>query len=283
MSNDTYSLIERVLEELVQMPQTQPSLASLANSVGLSEFHFQRLFTDWVGISPKKFMQHLTIKAAKERLRNSASVLDASLDAGLSGPGRLHDLMVSLEAMTPGEYKQGGQGLAIRYGQHQTPFGSCTVFVTDRGICGLEFSSLDGALKAMQQRWPGAQFTADSSQTLAIVDQMFPVEPKSAHKRRPSLSLYVSGSKFQVQVWKALLTIPAGSVVAYGNIAHHLDMGKGGARAVGTAIGANPIGWLIPCHRVIRQTGVLSEYRWGKSRKLAMLGWEASARLGDLS
>ena len=278
MSNDTYSLIERVLEELVQMPDPQPSLANLANSVGLSEFHFQRLFTDWVGISPKKFMQHLTIEAAKERLRDSASVLDASLDAGLSGPGRLHDLMISLEAMTPGEYKQGGQGLLIHYGQHQTPFGPCTVFVTDRGVCGLEFSLLEDALKVMQQRWPEAQFSAGSGQTLAVVDQMFASASRSAQGRRPSLSLFVSGSKFQVQVWKALLAIPAGSVVAYGDIAHHLGMGTAGARAVGTAVGANPIGWLIPCHRVIRQTGVLSEYRWGKSRKLAMLGWEASAK-----
>jgi AraC family transcriptional regulator, regulatory protein of adaptative response / methylated-DNA-[protein]-cysteine methyltransferase len=275
MSDDPYSLIARVLEHLVTMPEPQPTLAQLSASVGLSPSHFQKLFKEWVGVSPKKFIQHLSLEAAKTRLRASANVLDASLEAGLSGPGRLHDLMVTIEAMTPGEYKQGGEGLNIFYGQHSTPFGDCTLFLTQRGVCGLEFSSSADALVMMQARWPRASFRQAEEQTGAVVRAAF-VEATNDAKSGRGLSLYVSGSAFQLQVWKALLAIPSGGLTSYGDIARRLGMGTQGARAVGSAVGSNPIGWLIPCHRVIRQTGALSGYRWGLPRKLAMVGWEAS-------
>ena len=274
MSNDTYTMIEGVLDQLVQMPDPQPSLTDLANSVGLSEFHFQRLFKDWVGVSPKKFMQHLTLEAAKDRLRASANVLDASYDAGLSGPGRLHDLMINVEAMTPGEYRKGGKGLTIYHGRHDTPFGVCDLFMTDRGICGLEFPAEDKSSRVMFARWPHADFVEAPSKTRPFIDLVF---SRSAVQTVPGvLSLYLGGSKFQLQVWKALLSIPSGTLSTYGDIAESLHMGRQGARAVGGAVGANPIGWLIPCHRVIRQSGAISGYRWGETRKLAMLGWEAS-------
>jgi AraC family transcriptional regulator of adaptative response/methylated-DNA-[protein]-cysteine methyltransferase len=274
MNTDTYRTIACILDQLVQMPDPQPSLADLANSVGLSEFHFQRLFKDWVGVSPKKFIQHLTLEAAKERLRASTNVLDASYDAGLSGPGRLHDLMINMEAMTPGEYKKGGDGLTIYHGHHDTPFGVCDLFMTERGVCGLEFPETDKSPRATFGRWPNAVFVDDPLKTQPCVDQIFNDNPVVDNPG--TLSVYVEGSKFQLQVWKALLSIPSGTLSTYGNIAEGLDMGRQGARAVGGAVGANPIGWLIPCHRVIRASGAISGYRWGETRKLAMLGWEAT-------
>jgi len=268
-------MIARVLERLVAMKEPQPTLDQLSASVGLSPFHFQKLFKEWVGVSPKKFIQHLSLEAAKSRLRDSANVLDASLDAGLSGPGRLHDLMVTMEAMSPGEYKQEGSGVEILYGQHPTPFGECTLFLTGRGICGLEFATKEEALAVMQTRWPQASFVEALVPTGAVVAKAFSDLPPDG-KADGRLSLYVSGSAFQVQVWKALLAIPTGELTSYGDLAQRLGMGTKGARAVGAAVGSNPIGWLIPCHRVIRQTGALSGYRWGLPRKLAMVGWEAS-------
>ena len=275
MSNDTYQMIEGVLDRLVDRPDPPPSLEDLADSVGLSAPHFQRLFKRWVGVSPKKFMQYLTLDHARQCLDQQASVLDASLDAGLSGPGRLHDLMVSLVAMTPGEYKQGGRGLDITWGQVDSPFGPCTLFMTRRGLCGLEFGPGAYALERVQQRWPQATYHENPQALASVAGKAFNTD--LAGQVQP-LSLLVQGSDFQLKVWEALLSIPPGDVTSYGDIARQLQMARGGARTVGAAIASNPVGWLIPCHRVIQQSGALSGYRWGPPRKLAMQGWEAVKR-----
>ena len=275
MSTDPYSLVETLLHQIVQAPEADLSLDDLAERAGLSPFHLQRLFKDWVGVSPKKFMQHLTIEAAKERLRASASVLEASYDAGLSGPGRLHDLMVSIEAMTPGEYKTGGQGIEITYGLHDTPFGHCAIATTSRGICGMTFETKERpAIEDIRSRWPQADFRHDQDATALLIEQIFAVGKLVSEKT--SLKLVVPATRFQLQVWRALLDIPEGCVTTYGGLAEGLGLGRQSARAVGQAVGRNPIGWIIPCHRVIRQTGAVTGYRWGTERKIAMLGWEAT-------
>lgn len=273
MTRDTYSQIEQVLERLMASPDPTVSLTVLAGELRLSEGYFQRLFTEWAGVSPKKFQQFLSLEAAKERLQASESVLDASLDAGLSGPGRLHDLMVSLEAMSPGEYKNGGAGLQITYGEISTPFGTATIFCTHRGRCGLEFLPMALALGHVQQRWPRADYAYNPDSTQGLSERIFgngEVVPEQ------SLALHVKGTKFQLQVWRALLSIPEGQVMTYGSVAEAIGRDRRASRAIGNAVGANPIGWLIPCHRVIRRSGLLGKYRWGAQRKMAMLGWEAS-------
>lgn len=254
-------------------PDPAVSLSVLAGDLGLSEGCFQRLFTEWAGVSPKKFQQFLTLAAAKERLAASESVLGASLDSGLSGPGRLHDLMISLEAMSPGEYKNGGAGLQISYGALSTPFGMATIFQTHRGICGFEFLPKEPALEHVRRRWPRAVFTHDPFGFEGLSEQIF--QTTELIPERP-LALHVKGTKFQLQVWRALLSIPEGQVTTYGSIAETIGRDRRASRAIGNAVGANPIGWLIPCHRVIRRSGLFGEYRWGAQRKMAVLGWEAS-------
>jgi len=273
MTRDAYNQIEQVLERLMASSDPSVSLSVLASDLGLSEGYFQRLFTEWAGVSPKKFQQFLTLEAAKERLQASESVLDASLDAGLSGPGRLHDLMVSLEAMSPGEYKDGGAGLQIRFGELSTPFGMATIFRTYRGICALEFLSMSHALEQVQQRWPNADFVTDPESGQSLSEQIFQTSKLVPEK---PLALHVKGTRFQVQVWKALLSIPQGQVSTYGSVAEAIGRDRRASRAIGNAVGANRIGWLIPCHRVIRRSGLFGAYRWGAQRKMAMLGWEAS-------
>ncbi len=273
---------ERVGEALAYVAEhfrDQPSLAEVAGHVGLSEFHFQRVFTRWVGLSPKKFLQVLTLEAAKQSLETSSSVLDAAFDAGLSGPGRLHDLFVSLEAVTPGEYKQLGQGIVIRWGWHESPFGTCLAMATDRGLCGLAFQDdrgREGGFADMAARFPEAHLVEDTAFTAPFVAAVFQTPEQRRASLEAPLRLFVKGTPFQVQVWRALLSIPEGTLTTYGSIAR--AMGKGGiaARAVGTAVGSNPVSFLIPCHRVIRETGALGGYRWGLGRKLAMIGWEAN-------
>lgn len=272
--------IARTLDRLASRFPEQPTLGELAAEAGLSEHHFQRMFTRWVGVSPKKFLQHLTLEAAKRCLRESASVLDAAYESGLSGPGRLHDLFVTLEAMTPGEYKTRGEGVTVRYGFHESPFGECLLMVTARGICGLGFvppGERDTALGRMSRGWERADLRRDDGATAAYIPRIFAEPGSSAPCDLPPLRLLLRGSRFQLKVWQALLTMPPGTLTTYQDIARRLGLPPGAARAVGNANGANPIPWLIPCHRVIRKTGALGGYAWGEGCKLAMIGWEAVA------
>jgi AraC family transcriptional regulator of adaptative response/methylated-DNA-[protein]-cysteine methyltransferase len=219
-------------------------------------------------------LQFLTDEHAKELLAQSHSVLDAAYDSGLSSPGRLHDLFVNLEAMTPGEFKSKGAGLKISYGFHPTPFGPCLLAITDRGICGISFVSSDDrrrALEVLKSKWPGATFSEDPERTAPLIDKIFPLTKR---KGRRALNLFLRGTNFQIKVWEGLLRIPAGSVVCYEDIARHLGEPQA-TRAVGSAVGQNPVAFVIPCHRVIRKTGVIGGYHWGAARKKAMLAWEA--------
>jgi AraC family transcriptional regulator of adaptative response/methylated-DNA-[protein]-cysteine methyltransferase len=268
-----YERVARAIEFLRRNAASQPDLADAARHVHLSEHHFQRLFTRWAGVSPKRFVQYLTVEHAKSRLSATSGVLELAGAVGLSGPGRLHDLFVTLEAMSPGEYKAGGAGLAIRYGVHESPFGAALVAVTARGICGLHFvdTAADGR-ERLREDWPNAELRQDRDGTARVLERLF--RPLAAQPGRP-LALLVKGSNFQVQAWRALLELPFGSLATYGPVAGRIGA-PGSARAVGTAIGANPIAWLIPCHRVIRESGELGGYRWGPGRKAAMLGWEAA-------
>ena len=268
-----YERVARAIEFLRRNAASQPDLAAVARHLHLSEHHFQRLFTRWAGVSPKRFVQYLTVEHAKSRLAATSGVLELAGTVGLSGPGRLHDLFVTLEALSPGEDKAGGAGLAIHYGVHESPFGAALVAVTARGVCGLHF--VDGAgdgVERLRQDWPGAELRQDRDGTAPVFERLF--RPLTSQPGRP-LALLVKGSNFQVKVWRALLELPFGSLATYGHVAGRIGA-PGSARAVGTAVGANPIAWLIPCHRVIRESGALGGYRWGTGRKAAMLGWEAA-------
>ena len=275
-----YYRIQRALERLAERFPDQPSLGELAAEAGLGEHHFQRMFTAWAGISPKKFLQHLSLEAAKRRLDESASVLDAAFEAGLSGPGRLHDLFVNLEAVTPGEYKMRGEGMTIRYGYHDSPFGDCLLMASERGICGLAFTAPEdrqSALDHLGRGWERAKMVRDESATAPLAGLIF-AAPRDRAAKAPPLRLLVRGSRFQLAVWRALLAVPPGALTTYAELARRVGLPAGAARAVGTANGANAIAWLIPCHRVIRKTGAMGGYRWGEARKLAMIGWEAAER-----
>ena len=271
MRTNDYERIEKAIRYLESNWKQQPELEELAWAAGLSPFHFQRLFQRWAGVSPKRFLQYLTAEFAKKRLRESQSVLDASYEAGLSGPGRLHDLFISVEAMTPGQYKALGRGLRIEYGVHSTPFGDALVAVTSRGLCGFLFLGPSGekaALAQLKRHWPKAEFIPNPSETGDVVQKIFQPTPS-----RKKLTVLLKGTPFQIKVWEALLKIPAGCVSAYGDLADKIGKPKA-SRAVGSAVGKNNIAYLIPCHRVIRETGLLGEYRWGSARKKAILGWE---------
>lgn len=268
-----YERVARAIDFLRRNAASQPDLAAAARHLHLSEHHFQRLFTRWAGVSPKRFVQYLTLEHAKSRLAATSGVLELAGAVGLSGPGRLHDLFVTLEAVSPGEYKAGGAGLAIRHGVHVSPFGAAVVAVTARGICGLHFvDSASEGIERLREDWPGAELRQDRDGTARVLERL--LRPLAAQPGRP-LALLVKGTNFQVQVWRALLELPFGSLATYGQVAGRIGA-PGSARAVGTAIGANPIAWLIPCHRVIRESGELGGYRWGSGRKAAMLGWEAA-------
>jgi len=293
MDTKDYIRVESALAFLSENRQTQPSLAQVAEHVGLSEHHLQRLFTRWAGISPKRFLQFQTIESAKTLLRDSRSVLDTTYSTGLSSGGRLHDLFVTLEAVTPGEFKAGGAGLTIRTGFHESPFGECLIGVTDRGICGLSFvvdGDRAGAMAELQSHWPGATFVEDARATRLTVRKVFaawnddrpqPTAADGGGDVAPTpLSLLVRGTNFQVRVWQALLRIPPGAVATYEDVAS--VVGRAGAtRAVGSAIARNPVAYLIPCHRVIRKTGAFGGYHWGAARKVALLLRETAASYGD--
>ena len=268
-----YQVVERAIQYLNDHYPEQPELKEIAASVNLSEYHFQRLFTRWVGVSPKRFLQYLTKERARQLLERSESLLEVSYQTGLSGPGRLHDLFVTWEAVSPGEYKSRGEGLTIDYGFHPSPFGECLLVATPRGICGLEFiqnGDRASAFGELKRRWAKADFTENPAHTQGQLRRLFAFfdggDPQG-------LALHVCGTPFQLKVWEALLHIPTGAVLTYEDVAVQIGLPRA-ARAVGSAIGRNPVPVLIPCHRVIRHTGDFGSYHWGTARKKAMLGWE---------
>jgi AraC family transcriptional regulator of adaptative response/methylated-DNA-[protein]-cysteine methyltransferase len=272
-----YQRIEQAILALEKNFRRQPSLDQIAKSVALSEYHFQRLFSRWVGISPKRFLQFLTKEYAKELIKNSPNLLDVAYESGLSGTGRLHELFVTCEAVTPGEFKNKGEGLQIFFGFHPTPFGHCLLAVTDRGICHLSFvkeGERTQAIKSLQKEWENAKITIAPNKTRPLVEQIF--NPIKNGKPRP-LHLLLSGTNFQIKVWEALLKIPAGAVASYEDIAARIGLPKA-SRAVGNAVAQNPVAYIIPCHRVVRKLGEFGNYRWGAARKKAILGWEMARR-----
>jgi AraC family transcriptional regulator of adaptative response/methylated-DNA-[protein]-cysteine methyltransferase len=267
-----YTRIARAIAWLDAHAADRPALADAARGAGLSDAHFQRVFTRWVGISPKRFLQARAADDALRLLRAGRSSLDAAYETGLSGPSRLHDLVLHAEAVTPGELKRRGEGLRIRYGWHPTPFGDALIAATDRGLCFLAFADRGGRTGAMSDfhsRWPAAEVAPDQEYTAALAARAF---PESLHDGGP-LALHVRGTNFQLKVWNALLRVPSGTTTTYANLARQVGQEKA-ARAVGSAVGANPVSWLIPCHRVLRGDGGLGGYAWGPARKRVMLAWE---------
>jgi AraC family transcriptional regulator of adaptative response/methylated-DNA-[protein]-cysteine methyltransferase len=273
-----YARVAKALAYLAENYTSQPELTEIAEQAGLSEYHFQRTFTHWVGISPKRFLQYITLAHAKERLRQSTSLLDAALEVGLSGPGRLHDLFITWEAMSPGEYKQRGRGLTIDYGFHPSPFGECLLMTTPRGICGLAFvvkGQREAALEELGAGWEHARLRQDQHATHTTAENIFS-RAEGRGRRTPTVRLLLRGTPFQVKVWEALLRVPVGALTSYEHLSRALGYRGRGNQAIGQAVGSNAIAYLIPCHRVIRKSGLIGGYRWGPERKLAMLGWEAA-------
>lgn len=282
-----YVRVGQAIEYIERNWRDQPGLGEIADAAGLSEFHFQRVFARWAGISPKRFQQALTLAGAREALSAGASVLDASLDVGLSGPSRLHDLFVSLEAVTPGEFKRGGWGLRIDMGRHACPFGTCLIGVTERGICwlGFEDDGEDQSYQELRKHWPQAELRVNQAATRPFVERIFSGFEKGAKPTGSAdkpLRLLVRGTNFQVKVWEALLRIPLGGLCSYQQVAEAVGSPRA-MRAVGQAVGSNPIAWLIPCHRVLRSSGAIGGYGGGLPRKRAMLAWEMarSVAAGD--
>ncbi|NUQ85489.1 MAG: methylated-DNA--[protein]-cysteine S-methyltransferase [Anaerolineales bacterium] len=271
--SDDYLHIEQAILYLENHYKEQPSLEEVAANVGLSEYHFQRLFTRWAGVSPKRFLQFLTKESAKGLLDRSENLLETTLQVGLSSLGRLHDLFVTTEAVTPGEYKSRGAGLTIRYGIHPTPFGKCTIAATERGICHLGFvqTSEGDAIDNLVEDWKGAKMIEDYRATAPFVKPIFNL--RYGVVSGEPLRVYLRGTNFQLKVWEALLQIPVGTVTTYEGIAERIGRPTA-ARAIGMAVGHNPIAVLIPCHRVIRKVGEFGNYRYGASRKKALLARE---------
>jgi len=266
-----YQRIEEAIQYLQKNFHRQPDLGEVAEKVHLSPFHFQRIFTEWAGISPKKFLQYLTTGYLKEKLRVSRNIEEAADAAGLSSQSRVYDLFTTLEAVTPAAYREHGSGIHIHYGFHNSPFGLCLIGVTERGVCWLSFvvpgQDRESALKEMKTFWFRSVSKEDQALTEKICSQVF----SAAVPRR--LHLFVKGTNFQVKVWEALLRIPPGNVTTYQDVARKIDHPKA-LQAVGSAVGSNTIAYLIPCHRVIRKDGILGEYRWNAVRKKSMIGWE---------
>lgn len=271
-----YDLVRRAILFLTESWADQPDLEKLASHLGLSPTHCQKMFKSWCGLSPKEFVQALTIDHAKRLLQGSASLLEAAHEVGLSGTSRLHDLFVSHEAMTPGDYKRRGAGLEMSYGFHPSPFGLALIVTTPRGVAGLAFVNEDAgeglpdALADMKRRWPLAQFTEDQAATAPLIARIF--DPRQWQPETP-VRLVMIGSDFEIRVWQALLKIPMGRAASYADIARHLGQPTA-SRAVGTAVGRNPISFVVPCHRVLRGDGSLGGYHWGLTRKRALIGWE---------
>lgn len=273
-----YDSVRRAIAFISDHWRTQPTIEAMADAAGVTPDELHLLFRRWAGLTPKAFMQALTLDHAKSLLRGSASVLDAALDSGLSGPGRLHDLFVTHEAMSPGEWKNGGAGLTLRYGFHPSPFGTAIVMATDRGLAGVAFADAGGeqaALSDMMGRWPKATYVEDYLTTAPLAQRIF--DPKLWRADQP-LRVVLIGTDFEVRVWETLLKIPMGRAVSYSDIALKLKAPKA-ARAVGAAIGKNPVSFVVPCHRALGKDGKLTGYHWGITRKQAILGWEAG-RMG---
>ena len=269
-----YDLVRRAVAFISEHWRGQPEVDEIAEAVGVTPTELHHLFRRWAGLTPKDFVAALTVDSARKLLRDSASVLDASYEVGLSGPGRLHDLFVTHEAMSPGEWKAGGEGLVISYGFHPSPFGKALVMTTPRGLAGLAFADAGGeksALTDMQRRWPKATYREDAAATAPLARRIF--DSKLWQPDQP-LRVVLIGTDFEVRVWETLLRIPMGGAVTYSDIAAKLCSTKA-ARAVGAAVGKNPISFVVPCHRVIGKSGNLTGYHWGLTRKRAMLGWEA--------
>ena len=273
-----YERVATVIRFLDRHHTDQPDLNELAAAAGLSPFHFHRLFSTWAGVTPKDFLQCLTLEHVKQLLRDGDNVFDAALNAGLSGPGRLHDLCVTLEAASPGEMKNGGAGMQIDYGFAETPFGEALIAETRRGICHLSFMNgqdRNGARDLLASQWPNAKLKRNDARMAELSATIF-TQGRDGTSRR-SLRAFVRATPFQLRVWRALLQIPSGTLTTYGRLAQAIGQSKA-ARAVGTAVGSNPISFIIPCHRVIRETGALGNYGGGRIRKRAMVGWELSPR-----
>jgi AraC family transcriptional regulator of adaptative response/methylated-DNA-[protein]-cysteine methyltransferase len=271
---DDYAVVRRAIAFISEHWRSQPDVAAIAHACGVTPDDLHHLFRRWAGLTPKEFMAAITLDHARELLRDQASVLDAAYAVGLSGPSRLHDLFVTHEAMSPGEWKAGGEGLTLSYGFHVSPFGDALVIATDRGLAGLAFADPDErarALADMQRRWPRAQFREETTRTAVLARRIF--DPTQWSENRP-LRIVMIGTDFEVRVWETLLRIPMGRVTTYSDIATKLQTPKA-ARAVGAAVGKNPIAFVVPCHRVVGKSGDLTGYHWGLTRKRAMLGWEA--------
>jgi AraC family transcriptional regulator, regulatory protein of adaptative response / methylated-DNA-[protein]-cysteine methyltransferase len=272
--DDDYARVRAAIEYMSGRWRSQPEVDEVAAHVGLSASHFHHLFKRWAGLTPKAFLQALTLDHARNLLRDSASVLDAAYEVGLSGPGRLHDLFVTHEAMTPGDFRRGGEGLTLAYGFHPSPFGEAIAVATPRGLAGLGW--VDGgdraaALEDMRRRWPNARFVEDPGAIAPYVRRAF--DPDEWRADRP-LRVVLIGTDFELRVWETLLSIPLGRATTYSDIARKLGKPQA-ARAVGAAVGKNPISFVVPCHRVLGRSGALTGYHWGLARKQAIIGWEA--------
>ena len=275
-----YARIEQAILYLEKNFQRQPELDEVAEKVHLSPFHFQRIFTEWAGISPKRFLQYLTVDYLKEKLDQSKNLVEAAEHAGLSSQSRVYDLFTTLEAVTPLEYKQHGAGIRIEYGIHGTPFGICLIGATDRGICWLSFLQTDEdprrEIELMKRHWHNSTFHQDQELTSIFVEKIF---DENIAGKGEKLHVFVKGTNFQLKVWEALLKIPMGEVTTYQDIAASIQSPRA-MQAVGSAVGSNHIAYLIPCHRVIRKDGILGEYRWSSARKKSIIGWEMARQEG---
>ena len=275
-----YDSVRRAIAFISEHWRAQPTIEATAEAAGLTADELHHLFRRWAGLTPKAFMQALTLDHAKSLLRGSASVLDAALDSGLSGPGRLHDLFVTHEAMSPGEWKNGGAGMTLRYGFHPSPFGTAVVIASERGLAGLAFADPgeeQPALADMQRRWPLASYVADQTATAPFAQRIF---DRRLWRADQPLRVVLIGTDFEVRVWQTLLRIPMGRAVSYSDIASRINSPKA-SRAVGAAVGKNPISFVVPCHRALGKSGALTGYHWGLTRKRAMLGWEAGQLATD--
>ncbi|MCP1840570.1 AraC family transcriptional regulator of adaptative response/methylated-DNA-[protein]-cysteine methyltransferase [Bradyrhizobium sp. USDA 4524] len=269
-----YDSVRRAIAFISEHWRTQPTIEAMADAAAVTPDELHHLFRRWAGLTPKAFMQALTLDHAKNLLRDSASVLDAALDSGLSGPGRLHDLFVTHEAMSPGEWKTGAGGMTLRYGFHPSPFGTAIVIATDRGLAGLAFADHGDeqtAFADMKRRWPNATYVEDTDGTTALAQRVFDTRLWRADQ---PLRVVLIGTDFEVRVWETLLKVPMGRAVSYSDIACKINSPKA-SRAVGAAVGRNPVSFVVPCHRALGKSGALTGYHWGITRKQAMLGWEA--------
>ena len=274
-----YMRIAEAIDYIKSNFKTQPPLQEVAEKINVSQFHFQRMFTDWAGVSPKKFLQYITVEHAKKMLKeNQATLFETAFETGLSGTGRLHDLFINIEGMTPGEYKNGGESLCINYSFAESPFGNILVASTNKGICHLAFADEEkAAFQTLHSRFPNAEY----KQVVDLAQQNVLYIFKHDWSKPEQVKLHLKGSEFQLKVWEALLKIPLGQLTTYGSIAKQIQL-PNASRAVGTAIGDNPVAFLIPCHRVIQSTGVFGQYHWGSVRKTAIIGWEAAKTNADV-